>query len=160
MNVNGWSILLHPLMLDQIEDLISEVEWRKDKDPQNYRSKNCTKRLRAIIRLIKQTVPSNPASTEFRPGKALGDDGKHWRRARFLQQYRLFFQYNSEDKIIIFVWMNDENTKRAYGSKTDAYATFRSMIAKGNPPDDYNSLIQAAKPEQDCSQKVFKKFEE
>ncbi|WP_420492392.1 type II toxin-antitoxin system YhaV family toxin [Allomesorhizobium alhagi] len=33
---------------------------------------------------------------------------------------------------------------RAYGSKTDAYATFKSMLDSGNPPDNFNTLLKAA----------------
>nr|WP_232465207.1 type II toxin-antitoxin system YhaV family toxin [Oleiphilus messinensis] len=32
--------------------------------------------------------------------------------------------------------MNDEKTKRAYDSKTDAYRVFEKMLSSGRPPDD------------------------
>lgn len=40
--------------------------------------------------------------------------------------------------------MKDESTLRAYGSASDAYAVFRSMLAKGNPPGSWDALLKAA----------------
>ena len=43
-------------------------------------------------------------------------------------------------KVIIYAWVNDDRTKRAYGSKTDAYAVFRGMLVSKNPPNDWVAL--------------------
>jgi hypothetical protein len=40
--------------------------------------------------------------------------------------------------------VNDENSLRTYGSRTDAYKVFRSMLDGGNPPDDWDELCKAA----------------
>lgn len=48
----------------------------------------------------------------------------HWFRAKFFQQYRLFFCYHQASKIIVYAWVNIEATLRAYDSKTDAYQVF------------------------------------
>jgi toxin YhaV len=37
--------------------------------------------------------------------------------------------------------VNDEDTKRAYESDDDAYATFRKMLKSGNPPNDWADLM-------------------
>jgi hypothetical protein len=34
-------------------------------------------------------------------------------RARFFQQYRLFFRYHRASRIIVYAWVNDEHAKRA-----------------------------------------------
>lgn len=143
--VNGWAIFAHPIFLDQIETLIDEVEKRKARDPGSYERKNCTKRLAAIFKLITENIPSDPGGAPFRQGDTLGGDRKHWFRAKFFQQYRLFFRFEESAKIIVLAWVNDEATLRAYGSKTDAYATFKSMLADGNPPDGFDSLLKEAK---------------
>jgi toxin YhaV len=39
-------------------------------------------------------------------------------------------------------WVNVTGTKRAYGSKSDAYRVFQSMLASGHPPDDWDRLLQ------------------
>jgi toxin YhaV len=37
---------------------------------------------------------------------------------------------------------------RTYGSATDAYAVFSTMLARGNPPDDWNALLaQCERPD-------------
>ena len=41
--------------------------------------------------------------------------------------------------------MNDEDTKRAYESGSDAYRTFRRMLKTGKPPDDWSQLLSEAK---------------
>ncbi|WP_425484192.1 type II toxin-antitoxin system YhaV family toxin [Allomesorhizobium camelthorni] len=143
--VNGWSIYAQPVFLEQLECLIEEVEARKLRDPVNYRKKNCTKRLAAITRLVTKDIPADPAAAQFRQGDSLSSGRKHWFRAKFFQQYRLFFRFDSASKIIVLAWVNDDDTLRAYGSKTDAYATFKSMLDSGNPPDDFKALLKTAK---------------
>ncbi|MBB5716893.1 hypothetical protein FHS94_003765 [Sphingomonas aerophila] len=58
-------------------------------------------------------------------------------------RFRLFFRYDSRAMVIIFAWVNDETTLRTYGSKSDAYAVFKGMLDKGNPPDDWAALLQS-----------------
>jgi toxin YhaV len=40
--------------------------------------------------------------------------------------------------------VNDEDTKRAYHSRDDAYRIFRRMLESGHPPDDWDGLIAEA----------------
>ena len=61
--INGWSIFVHPVFLDQMEKLIEEVEARKIKDPDNYRFANCTKRLAAIVKLVTKDIPPDDFDT-------------------------------------------------------------------------------------------------
>ena len=143
--VNGWRIYGHPLFLAQVEELIFEVERCKASDPTNYKSKDCSKHLAAITKLITESVPADPASPRFRLGKTLGNLATHWRRAKFFGQYRLFFRYRSEGKLIVFGWVNDKNSERAHGSKTDACEMFRKMLECGNPPDDFEDLLTEAR---------------
>lgn len=142
--VNGWSIFAHPIFLDQLEGLIEEVEARKVREPQAWHKKNCTKRLAAIFKLVTENIPADPGAPAFRQGNTLGENRKHWFRAKFFQQYRLFFRFDSTAKVIVLAWVNDEQTLRAYGSKTDAYATFKGMLDGGNPPDDFDALMKEA----------------
>ena len=138
--IGGWTIFAHPLFLDQIEALIADVEKARAKDPKNYRRKNATKRLAAIARLAFEVIPQDPARPEYRQGDALGEDRRHWFRAKFFQQYRLFFRFSAARRVIIYAWVNDEETLRAYESGTDAYRVFKRMIDRGAPPDDWARL--------------------
>jgi toxin YhaV len=143
--INGWCLLAHSFFLNQFEDLVKKVESIRKKDPMNYKRKNSTKRLAAIQKLIFEKIPQDPTLPEYRQGITLGDKYKHWFRAKFFQQYRLFFRYHLESKMIVYVWVNDEDTKRAYDNKSDAYNVFRKMLNSGHPPDDWNELLKEAK---------------
>jgi toxin YhaV len=110
--------------------------------------KNDSKRLAAITKLAFDVIPQDPARAEFLQGGTLGGDHKHWFRAKFFQQYRLFFRYHAQAKVIVFAWVNDEDTRRAYDSNDDAYRVFRKMLEGGHPPDDWNQLLDEARAEE------------
>lgn len=154
MIVNGWTIFAHPLFLDQLEMLIQQVEAFRQKDGVNFVKKNATKRLAAIAKLAFEVIPQNPACAQYRQGSTLGEDHKHWFRAKFFQQYRLFFRYHAKSKVIVFAWVNDEDTKRTYESGDDAYCVFRKMLANGHPPDDWEQLVAQATESSNRLQKV------
>lgn len=143
--VNGWSLFAHALFLDQVESLIAKVETLKTRHPKDWKQKNSTKRLAAIAKLALEVIPEDPTRPEYRQGTTLGADRKHWFRATFYQQYRLFFRFHAAQRIIVYAWVNDEDTKRAYESSDDAYRTFRRMIEAGHPPDDWQKLLKEAR---------------
>jgi toxin YhaV len=45
------------------------------------------------------------------------------------------------------VWINDENSKRAYDSNTDAYRVFKKMLDNGSPPDNWHDFLKEAQRE-------------
>jgi toxin YhaV len=139
--IHGWSVYAHPLFLSQLQALIKQVETLKQKDPAAYVHKNASKRLSAITQLAFDIIPQDPARAEYRLGNTLGGQHKHWFRAKFFQQYRLFFRYHAASKVIVFAWVNDDQTKRAFESSDDAYRVFRKMLESGHPPDDWNQLL-------------------
>jgi toxin YhaV len=139
---HGWQLYQHPLFAQQLSELQGQVEKLKAKHPKDYKSKNATKRLAAIEALIFDIIPQDPGREEYRQGQTLGAAYKHWFRAKFFQQYRLFFRYHAASKIIVYAWVNDDGTKRAYESTDDAYRVFSKMLSKGNPPDDWASLLK------------------
>lgn len=142
---NGWVLLGDNLFLDQIQILRSKVEKQKLASPNTWTSTSEAKRLRMIYKLTREIIPLDPSAIQFRLGKTLRSEYKHWRRAKFLQQYRLFFRYDSRAKIIIYSWFNDEETKRAYESSNDAYLTFEKMLDRGKPPTSWIELLDSAK---------------
>ena len=152
--VNGWTIFAHPLFLNQVEALIQQVEGLKRKDPKGFTNKNATKRLAAIAKLAFDVIPQDPARTEYRQGSTLGENYQHWFCAKFFQQYRLFFRYHVATKVILYAWVNDEDTKRAYESGDDAYRIFRKMLESGTPPDDWDRLLAEVRAESDRLQKL------
>jgi len=99
------------------------------------------------MKLALNDIPQDPSGTQYRQGSTLGTEHTHWQRATFYQQYRLFFRYDAASKIIIYAWVNDDATKRAYGSKHDAYSVFQKMLSSGNPPDSWTALQKASMSE-------------
>jgi toxin YhaV len=144
--VNGWSIYAHPLFIDQFEALLNAVEKLRAADPTGYRQKKNAKLLAAIVKIAFEVVPNDPANPSFRQGNTLGASYRHWQRAKFFEgRYRLFFRFSTAAKAIVLAWVNDSDSLRTYGSKTDAYAVFKGMIDKNHPPDDWEMLLNEAK---------------
>ena len=139
--VNGWTLYAHALFLGQLEALLAQVDALRQKDPEGYAQKNAAKRLAAIAKLAFEVIPQDPDRPDYRQGAMLGDGYKHWFRAKFFQQYRLFFRYHKASKVIVYGWVNDEGSKRAYEGGDDAYRVFRRMLESGHPPDDWGRLL-------------------
>ena len=145
LTIHGWTILAHPLFLNQLEKLTETVEALKTKKPEDYQKNANTKLLAVLHKLVFDIVPADPTATIYRQGSTLGEGYKHWFRAKFGNgRFRLFFRYDSRAKVIIFAWVNDEATLRTYGAKSDAYNVFKAMLDDGNPPDDWFALQKAA----------------
>ncbi len=157
--VNGWAIYAHPLFLDQLETLVGQVDRLARKDPAGYARKNATKRLGAIFRLAFDVIPQDPGRAEYRQGNTLGAEHAHWFRAKFFQQYRLFFRYHAKAGVIVYGWVNDEDSKRAYGSADDAYQVFRRMLDSGRPPNDWDSLMAEVRAERERLARIFSRPE-
>lgn len=114
--VNGWQLFGHALFLDQLDRLAAAVEKAKAKDPSGWQQSANAKLLAALRRLVFETIPADPTRPDYRQGATLGDGRKHWFRAKFgAGRFRLFFRYSASARIIIYAWLNDEQTLRTYG---------------------------------------------
>ena len=138
-----YRLYAHPLFISQLRALRAEVERLQTRDSQGYLKKNATKRLAAITHLIYTVIPQDPSRPEYRQGHTLGAAYSHWFRAKFFSQYRLFFRFDQTSRVIVYAWVNDNQTLRAYGSKADAYRVFSGMLDTGNPPDSWAALLRA-----------------
>ncbi len=141
MQVNEWTLWAHPAFAQPFLKLIDEVELLASKDPKNFGDYPKTKLLARIRDLILKEIPANPSSPEFEQGNTLGKDQRHWKRAKFLRRFRLFFRFSSKHKIIIYAWVNDENTLRKAGATTDPYKVFEKRLLRGNPPSNWDELL-------------------
>ena len=152
MQRHGWTLLFCTEFSKQLAKIEDAAERARRKDPQGLASNATVKLLRAVDRAMAEVIPQDPSRAEYRQGKTLGKGYQHWRRARIGRRFQLFFRYDSKARIIVYAWMNDERTLRSAGSKTDPYTVFARLLAQGNPPDDWASLIarsaQNPKPEQ------------
>jgi len=137
---NGWNLFQYPLFKEKLEVLTAEVERLAASDPVGYKARPKTKLLDTIRRHILEIIPANPNASEFRQGNTLGEDNRHWFRAKFHERFRLFYRFSSKEKIIIYAWINDELTLRKRGAKTDVYQVFQGMLEAGNPPSSFDQL--------------------
>lgn len=145
MRRHGWTLLFHDNLIAQLMKLQLAVQRAQENDPEGFDSNANVKFFRAVIQLIQDIVPGDPARDEYRQGNTMGPTYRHWRRAKLGRRYRLFFRYDSKAKVIVYAWINDEQTLRSSGSKSDPYTVFANMLERGNPPDDWKALLQASK---------------
>ena len=145
MQRHGWSLLFHDCVIVQLQKLHAAVERAQAQDAQRFESNANVKLFNALSQLMLETVPSDPNREDYRQGNTMGAAFRHWRRAKIGRRFRLFFRFDSRTRIIIFAWVNDENTLRSSGSKSDPYAVFQKMLQRGRPPDDWAALASASK---------------
>ena len=136
--------MTHPCFAEQVSALTAVVEGDRNKDPAGYKTKVAYKHLLAINKLTLSVIPADPGAETFRLGNTLGPTRRHWFRAKFFQQNRLFYRFDSDAHVIVYAWVNDQQTRRAYDSKSDAYLVFAKMLNSGNPPDDFDTLLAQA----------------
>jgi toxin YhaV len=144
MEVNGWRLFVHPLFLAQLERLTQRVRKMASADPDGYVSHPATKMLATINHYVRDVIPRDPTAAEFRLGNTLGSDNRHWFRAKFHGRYRLCFRFSTEQKIIVYAWVNDVGSLRKSGSKTDPYILFKAMLEGGDPPNSFAELMQTS----------------
>jgi toxin YhaV len=145
MSSKDWFLLGHYEFLTQLEKYREANREVKQKIGVDSIHTKQAQRLKALTLAVWTKIPSNPSNPEFRLGNALGKEHTHWFRDKFLQQYRVFFRYSTKSEIIAYGWVNDEESLRAYGSKTDAYLVFKKMLESGRIPNDWDELIAESK---------------
>ena len=141
---NGWKLYVHPAFSQGLEALVRQVEALEKQQPQTFRGHPKSKLLKRILDLILVEVPRDPNAPEFQLGNTLGAAYRHWRRAKFLGRFRLFFRFSSAHKTIVYAWVNDETTLPKAGAHSDPYAVFNKRLQKGTPPDNWDELLREA----------------
>lgn len=145
MQRHGWTLLFHDAIVEQLRRLHAAAQRAERKDPKGFGGNANVRLFRALSQLMLEAVPSDPGREEYRQGNTLGSAYRHWRRAKIGRRFRLFFRYDSKAKVIVYAWVNDEETLRSAGSKSDPYVVFAKMLERGNPPDDWSALLAASK---------------
>jgi hydrogenase maturation protease len=111
------------------------------------RKKNATKGLAAIAKLAFEVIPGDPTRNDYRQGTTLGDNYKHWFRAKFFQQYRLLFRNNSiiyGSKSMNYLVIGYGNTLR---SDDGAGQIVADRIASWNLPNLRSLAVHQLTPE-------------
>ncbi len=142
---NGWTLLFWTDFRERWAGILEAARDARAADPVGYRERPELKFVRAVRDLVFEEIPRNPDDPQFRQGKTLGATHTHWRRAKFHRRFRLFFRFHSVSRTIVYAWLNDEETLRKAGSRTDPCAVFRRMLERGAPPSDWDELVAASK---------------
>lgn len=148
MLINGWQVFYYKAFAAALDELEAEVTRLATKDPKGYKAHPKTRLLASVYEVITQRVPANPEDAQFRLGKTLGSAHKYWRRVKkgLPDRYRLFFRFASKPvRLIVYAWLNDEDTLRKVGAKTDVYAAFQRMLARGEVPGDIDALLKESR---------------
>ena len=145
MQRHGWTLLFHDCLINQLRRLHQAVQRAQRNDPAGFASNANVKLFHAVSRQMLEVVPQDPSRDEYRQDGTLGARHRHWRRARIGRRFRLFFRYDARAKVIVYAWINDRATMRASGSRTDPYTVFARMLARGNPPDGWASLMAVSR---------------
>ena len=173
MRRRGWTLLFHDGVVEQLERLHRAAERAKRADPKGFERNANVKLFQVLSHPIVEAIPSDPSRDEYRLGNTMGPAYRHWRRAKIGRRFRLYFRYDSKAKVIVYAWVNDEDTLRivrrvprgtgrplegeggalrslgvgvtSAGSKSDPYAVFKRMLDRGNPPDHCAALVAASR---------------
>jgi toxin YhaV len=141
---NGWTLYQSAAFRVQLDELTNAVErLAKSLSEKKFTLHPKARMLARVQKIILHDIPNDPASASFEQGNTLGPGRRFWRRAKFNQRFRIFFRFNSEARIIIYAWMNDESTLRARGGRRDVYTVFEQRLKSGNPPDDWDDLLKS-----------------
>ena len=139
----GWTLLYHPVFGDRYRALRDEARRLKRVLPEgDFVEHPLVKLVAAVHRLITVVVPADPNAPEFR----LRGDLARFRRAKghgLPLRYRLLWVFSEQARAIIFLYLNDEATLRKAGAKTDPYAIFRQLVARGELGADFASNLRA-----------------
>jgi toxin YhaV len=150
----GWHIVFHPGFSEPLLRLASTVERQRREGILDLENSPGAKLLKRILDLILIEIPTFPGAAQYEQGNTLGADARGWRRAKFLGRFRLFFRFDTASKVIVYAWVNDENTLRKAGASSDPYTVFRKMLIDGNPPHDWNKLLDACRKSGDDRQSL------
>lgn len=143
MESNGWRLYQYKAFTHQLNKLIAEVKKLQELQPATFKEHPKTKRLTRIRQLMLKDIPDNPQHQRWNQGNTLGLEHRLWKRAKFGQnRFRLFFRYDLSQKVIIYAWVNDENSLRKEGDKNDPYFLFAKGLKKGEPPASITELLK------------------
>jgi toxin YhaV len=138
---HGWKLYRASAFIETFASLEAEVERLRAEKPTSFASHPKVKLYARLCMLIIEEIPRDPNANVYALGNTLGTTHRHWRQAKFLKRFRLFFRFDSASRIIVYAWVNDENTLRKAGSRSDPYAIFSRRLENGDPPDAWDELL-------------------
>ncbi len=141
--INGWLVLARPALAHRYAALRDEARrLRAVLPPEELNHHPSVKLAAQVHRLMTDIVPGDPDHPDFRLTGSL----RRFRRAKghgLPPRYRLFWTYSQAQRVIIFLYLNDERSLRKEGAKSDPYAVFRRMVERGDIGSDFAANLVA-----------------
>lgn len=118
----------HELYYQRIQELKSRIaELKSQLTPEEF-SQHETVKLAVRIRDAEKEVSDDPNRPEY----LLRDELRKFRRyKRGLGRYRIIFCFSSEPPIIVFLYLNTQESLRKAGSRRDPYEEFKALLHRG-----------------------------
>jgi toxin YhaV len=129
----------HVFYAQRVAKLKERVKALKEKlPPDEFQQHDVVKLAYRIRQADQEIIPKDPDRPEYR---LTGDLRKYRRYKQGLQRYRLMFCFSSSPKVIVYLYINDEDHLRKYGDKNDPYTEFKKLLTRGhfshNPADPH-----------------------
>jgi toxin YhaV len=151
LRINGWLVLLHPEFAARYDELRQRArQLRGELSDDEFRKHSIVKLAASVQRLVTQIVPQDPNRLEFQLRGPLAQ----YRRAKkhgLPPRYRLFWIFSSRERIIIFLYLNDDSTLRKEGDKNDPYEVFERMVRRGEIGPDFESNVATVRDQVDST---------
>ena len=125
---NESRIRFHAAFESVLDELVAVVAKERERDPENYRKSPSTRLLASVYKAIKNDIPADPLHPRYYQGETEGYSYRQWRRAKPVEDYRLFFRCVKESNLIIYAWLNSELSLVKYKSHLEAYRAFRKNV--------------------------------
>lgn len=140
MNINGWTILFHPLFNDQWQQLLHQVKSLRSRLPiEDFVRHPQVKLFKALTVGIEEKIPNDPLASYFALRKPL-DKYSRLKKMGLPNRYRLFFKVFPQQKAIVILWLG---FPRKEGDKKDCYRVFAKMVKKGQFPLSLKDIIDS-----------------
>ena len=138
MKMTEYLLKAHSIYAARKRELVSAVRSLKGSLPEkDFLCHPTVKLARWIVEADQFIIPLDPNHKDYSLKGVL----KNYRRyKRGIQRYRLFFCFAQKPiAVIIYLYLNNEDTQRKDGDKKDPYYIFKKNVKKGvfvNDPND------------------------
>ncbi|MBI3296873.1 MAG: type II toxin-antitoxin system YhaV family toxin [Elusimicrobia bacterium] len=123
----------HDVYADRVEELKTRVRRLKERLPPEEFTRHETVKLAMRVREAESEVAEDPDRPEY----LLRDELRKFRRyKRGLGRYRIIYCFSNKPPIIVFLYLNTEDTLRKAGSSKDPYEEFKSLLRRGKLSHD------------------------
>lgn len=121
-------VLYHGLYARRVDALKERVRELKARLSPEQFSSHETVKLAVRIRDAEEQVSRDPDRPECR----LRDDLRKFRRyKRGLGRYRILYCFSNRPPIVVFLYLNTEDSLRQEGGRRDPYEEFKGLLRRG-----------------------------